>query len=247
MAPQTTAARGAGGSSASARNVLLIGASRGLGLGLARLFAARGWNVVATGRGNSTGLKSAEASANGWIRIEHVDINDHAEVNELHRRLSGELFDVIFVIAGVHDDTTKPIHEVPVPEAARLFITNAYSPIYVAETVFDRLKPRGTLAIMSSRMGSLALATTYAAGEWETYRASKAALNMLARCFYQRHHDQGRTLLIMHPGWVKTDMGGEDAPVDLTASVEGLYQTLEKWNGSGEEVYVDYEGNVLPW
>ena len=79
---------------------------------------------------------------------------------------------------------------------------------------------------MSSRMGSVTLATTYAAGEWETYRASKAALNMLARCFYQRHHDEGRTLLIMHPGWVKTDMGGEDAPVDLTASVEGLYSTL---------------------
>lgn len=247
MAVLTTSAGGANASPSATRSVLLIGASRGLGLGLTKLFAIRGWNVVATERSNSAGLKSAAANAAGRIRIERLDINNHDEVNELHRRLSGELFDVIFIIAGVHDDTTKPIHEVPVPEAARLFITNAHSPIYVAEAIFDRLKPRGTLAIMSSRMGSLALAPTYTAGEWETYRASKAALNMLARCFYQRHQGEGRTLLIMHPGWVKTDMGGEDAPVDLAASVEGLYHTLEKWSGSGEEVYIDYEGNVLPW
>jgi NAD(P)-dependent dehydrogenase (short-subunit alcohol dehydrogenase family) len=247
MAAATTVTGGEEGSPSRARNVLLIGASRGLGLGLAKLFAARGWNVVATERSSSAGLKAVAASATGRMRIERADITNHDEVKKLHHRLSGETFDVIFIIAGVHDDTTKPIHEVPVPEAARLFITNAHSPIYVAETFFDVLKPNGTLAIMSSRMGSLALATTYAAGEWETYRASKAALNMLARCFYQRHRNEGRTLLIMHPGWVKTDMGGEDAPVDLTASVDGLYNTLEKWRGRGEEAYVDFEGNVLPW
>jgi NAD(P)-dependent dehydrogenase (short-subunit alcohol dehydrogenase family) len=247
MDAQTTGAGGTEGLQSAERKILLIGASRGLGLGLAKLFAARGWNVVATERSSSAGLKAAAANAAGRMRIERVDITNQGEVKELHRQLSGELFDVIFIVAGVHDDTTKPIHEVPVAEAARLFITNAYSPIYVAEMVFDRLKANGTLAIMSSRMGSVALATTYAAGEWETYRASKSALNMLARCFYQRHRDEGRTLLIMHPGWVKTDMGGDDAPVDLTTSVEGLYNTLQKWSGSGGEAYVDYEGNVLPW
>ncbi|MGB7098780.1 MAG: SDR family NAD(P)-dependent oxidoreductase, partial [Xanthobacteraceae bacterium] len=162
MAVLTTSAGGANASPSATRSVLLIGASRGLGLGLTKLFAARGWNVVATERSDSAGLKSAAANAAGRIRIERLDINDHDEVNELHRRLSDELFDVVFIIAGVHDDTTKPIHEVPVPEAARLFITNAHSPIYVAEEIFDRLTPRGTLAIMSSRMGSLALAPTYA-------------------------------------------------------------------------------------
>jgi NAD(P)-dependent dehydrogenase (short-subunit alcohol dehydrogenase family) len=181
------------------------------------------------------------------FRIEHLDITNHDEIAELHRSLSGELFDVIFIVAGVHDDTTKPIHAVPASEVARLFITNAYSPIYVAEALFDLLKPQGTLAIMSSRMGSVSLAASYTPGEWETYRASKAALNMLARCFYQRHQDEGRTVLIVHPGWVKTDMGGADAPVGIIASAEGLYSTLEKWRGSGKEAYVDFEGNVLPW
>lgn len=247
MSVQTTAAGGAEGAQSGIRKALLIGASRGVGLGLAKIFAARGWNVVATERSRSAGLQATAAGADGRIRIERVDINDHDAIKELHRRLSGELFDVIFIIPGVYDDTTKPVHAVPVAEVTRLFLTNAYSPIYLAEAIFDLLQPRGTLAIMSSRMGSVSLATTYTPGEWETYRASKAALNMLARCFYQRHQAEGRTVLIFHPGWVKTDMGGKDAPVDLTTSAEGLYRTLEKWRGSGKEAYLDYEGNVLPW
>lgn len=235
-------------SPAAERNALLIGASRGLGLGLAKMFAAQGWNTVATERSASTGLRAAAAAADGRIRIERVDINDAEAVQSLHRQLSNELFDVIFIVAGVSDrDPTKPIHEVPVHEAAHVFISNAYSPMCFAETFFDRLKPDGTLAIMTSRMGSLALVSTSVDGSWEVYRASKAALNMLARCFHQRHRKEGRTILLMHPGWVKTDMGGENAPVELATSVEGLYRTLGKWHGSGELVFVDYGGNLLPW
>jgi NAD(P)-dependent dehydrogenase (short-subunit alcohol dehydrogenase family) len=244
---QTAQPDGLAGARSNERKVLLIGASRGLGLGLAKLFAARGWNLVATERGVSAGLRAVADAATRRFRIEHVDITDQDQIKALRRTLSGELFDIIFIIAGVHDDTTKPIHAVPVSEAARLFITNAYSPIYLAEALFDLLQPQGTLAIMSSRMGSVSLAATYTPGEWETYRASKAALNMLARCFYQRHQHEGRTVLIVHPGWVKTDMGGGDAPVDIASSAEGLYDTLEKWRGSGKEAYVDFEGNVLPW
>jgi NAD(P)-dependent dehydrogenase (short-subunit alcohol dehydrogenase family) len=108
----------------------------------------------------------------------------------------------------------------PLEEAIQVFVSNASSPISFAEAFFDLLKPDGTLAIMTSRMGSPTLA---ADGSWEVYRASKAALNMLTRCFHQRHQDEGRTILLMHPGWVKTDMGGKDAPVDLQTSVEALY------------------------
>lgn len=228
------------------KNVLLVGASRGLGLGLAKSFAAHGWEVVATERSASPALNAAAAAADGRIRIERVDINNAEAVQSLHRQLSKELFDVIFVVAGVSDkDPTKPIHEVPVQEVARLFISNAYSPMCFAEMFFDLLKPDGTLAIMASRLGSLTLVPTF--DGWEAYRASKAALNMLARCFHQRHGGEGRTMLLMHPGWVKTDMGGENAPVEVATSVEGLYSTLGKWHGAGELVFVDYAGNVLPW
>ena len=235
--------------SPSERQILLVGASRGLGLGLAKSFAARGWNVVATERRNSsTGALSAAAAAVGRIRVASVDINDSQSVQTLRRDLIGETFDVIFIVAGIRDtDPTRPTHLVPVDEAIHVFLSNAYSPICFAEMFFDLLKPCGTIAMMTSRMGSLTLVSMVDDGSWEIYRASKAALNMLARCFYERHKEEGCTVLLMHPGWVKTDMGGESAPVDLEASVDGLYSTLAKWHGSGKQAFLDYQGNELPW
>ena len=206
--------------------ILLVGASRGLGLGLAKSFAAHGWTVVATERSASggEGLAAAAAAANGHIRTELVDINDPQAVQRLHAQLNGELFDAIFIVAGISEkDPTQPLHEVPLEEAIQVFVLNAYSPMCFAETFLDLLKPDGTLAIMTSRMGSLPLLSTATDGSWEVSRASKAALNMLTRCFHQRHQDGRRTILLMHPGWVKTDMGGKDAPVNLHTSFEGLY------------------------
>jgi NAD(P)-dependent dehydrogenase (short-subunit alcohol dehydrogenase family) len=248
MAVSQEAAASTQASPAAGKKILIAGASRGLGLGLANSFAAHGWDVVATERAASARLAAAAAAADGCIRVKRLDINDRQLVQGLHRQLASELFDVIFIVAGVSDkEPTRPVHQVPVDEAAQVFITNAYSPMYFAETFFDRLKQHGTLAIMTSRMGSLTLVSTSVDGTWEVYRASKAALNMLACCFYQRHRGGGCTLLLLHPGVVKTDMGGPDAPVDLATSVEGLYATLRKWEGSGEQAFLDYQGNVLPW
>jgi NAD(P)-dependent dehydrogenase (short-subunit alcohol dehydrogenase family) len=235
--------------SRASNSVLVVGASRGLGLGLAKVYASHGWNVIATERrlNTSEGLRAATAAANGRIRVEAVEVNDAEAVHSLHRLLANETFDVIFVVAGVNDDPTRPIHEVSVEEFTRVLITNAYSPMRFAELFFDTLKPDGTVAIMSSRMGSVELASTYVDAGWEVYRASKAALNMLARCFYDRHRNAGRTVLLMHPGVVKTDMGGENAPVEVATSVEGIYRTVSNWHGSGKQGFVDYLGNVLPW
>jgi NAD(P)-dependent dehydrogenase (short-subunit alcohol dehydrogenase family) len=228
------------------KNVLLVGASRGLGLGLVKSFSAHGWKVVATERTTSAALRAAAAGANGRIRIERLDIDDTQLVQSLWRKLSKELFDVIFIVAGVRDeDPNKPIHKVPPQEAARLFITNAYSPIFFAETFLDRLKLDGTLAIMTSRLGSLELVPTF--DGWEAYRASKAALNILARCFHQRHSGERRTILLVHPGWVKTDLGGADAPIELATGAEGVYRILDKWHGEGGLAFVDNESNLIPW
>ena len=122
------------------RSILLIGASRGLGLGLARSFAAHEWSVVATERrpsGHGDGLAAAAAAASGHIRTEFVDINDPQTVKKLRAQLSGERFDVIFIVAGIRDrDPTRPTHEVSVEEAMHVFVSNAYSPICFAETFF---------------------------------------------------------------------------------------------------------------
>jgi NAD(P)-dependent dehydrogenase (short-subunit alcohol dehydrogenase family) len=222
----------------------VAGASRGLGLGLAKSFAAHGWNVVATQRSAAAGLRAAAAAADGRIRIARLDITDEQAVESLHRQLADELFDVIFIVAGVSDtDPNRPVHQVPAHEAAQVFISNAYSPMYFAEAFFDRLKTDGTLAIMTSRMGSLALVSTSDDGTWEVYRASKAALNMLARCFSTTPR---RWMHAPAPasGVVKT-VGGEGA-LDLATSVEGLYGTF-KWQNLRENSFSSTIRLTSPW
>ena len=120
----------------------------------------------------------------------------------------------------------KPLHEVSADEAARVFLINAYFPIAAAEAFADLLKPNGTVAFMSSRLGSIAL-NDY--GSWETYRLSKAALNMGARSFFHRH--AGHAVLSIAPGWVRTDMGGPSATFDVETSCRNVANAIARHAG----------------
>ena len=112
---------------------LLLGASRGLGLGLAHEYLARGWRVVATARSDASKLEVLKTSAKGNLRIEEVDIADTDGVAELRQKLEDEKLDLLFLVAGVSGSVPKPLHEVSPGEAARGFLTNAYFPITAAE------------------------------------------------------------------------------------------------------------------
>lgn len=224
----------------SPRHVLIVGASRGLGLGLVAQFLSRGWTVTATTRSGAPGLDALAAPA---LRTETVDMNDDAAVAALRKRLDGARFDLVFVNAGVSNGVETPLHEVPRDTATEVFQTNAISPIRFAEAFQDLVAPGGTIALMSSILGSVALNTR---GRWEVYRASKAALNMLARSFQIRHADAGWSLVLMHPGWVRTDMGGAGADLDVETSVRGMVDVLEQ-PARGGCVYLDYQGQTIPW
>ena len=106
------------------------------------------------------------------------------------------------------------------------------------------MAPGGSLALMSSILGSVGLNET---GGWETYRASKAALNTLARSFEIRHRAKNVSVLILHPGWVRTDMGGAEADIDVATSVTGLADLLEARLGQQGPHDLDYRGETLPW
>jgi NAD(P)-dependent dehydrogenase (short-subunit alcohol dehydrogenase family) len=226
---------------AEPRNALIVGASRGLGLGLVETFLQRGWRVTATQRSEARGLAALSSPA---LQLETVDIDDDAAVAALHGRLSGQRFDLIFVVAGVATQAHAPLHEVPREVAAQVYLTNAVSPIRFAETFLDRLVPHGTIALMTSILGSVALNED---GGWEAYRASKAALNTYARSFEFRHRDRGLGVVLMHPGWVRTDMGGADADLDVETSVAGMSDVIEARLGQPGCVYLDHTGATLPW
>jgi NAD(P)-dependent dehydrogenase (short-subunit alcohol dehydrogenase family) len=226
----------------SQQTALLFGASRGLGLGLAREYLARGWRVIATARDSAPELEKLEKSAKGNLHISRADIADTDAVTAMRDELKAEKLDLLFIVAGISGSVPKPISEVSADEAARVFLVNTYYPLVAADTLMPLMKPKATIAFMTSRLGSIEL-NDY--GQWETYRLSKAALNMGARSYFHRHN--GHAVLSVSPGWVKTDMGGPSATLDVETSCRGVANAIEKHGKTPGHRYVQYDGSELAW
>ncbi|MDO6415299.1 SDR family NAD(P)-dependent oxidoreductase [Sphingomonas sp. BIUV-7] len=224
------------------KTALVAGASRGIGLGLVREYLSRGWTVVATERqpGASADLAALACDA---LRVEALDINEEASIASLAGRLSATSLDLLFVNAGVSDDPTTPIGEVTTEEFDRVMRTNALGPMRVIEQLSDRVRPNGTIAAMTSALGSISVEP---AVSYELYGASKAALNRLLRGYAVRAGGDRAVLAIM-PGWVKTDMGGDQAPLEVETSVRGIADAIEARAGSRGSCFIDYQNSVLPW
>jgi NAD(P)-dependent dehydrogenase (short-subunit alcohol dehydrogenase family) len=229
----------------AARTALIVGASRGLGLALAKEYLARGWHVIATVRGTAhTGLHALLAEHTGRLEIETVDINETDQVQALHTRLRQRSLDLLFVNVGIAPNPGTPIGEVSTDEFVQVMINNALSPLRFIETFHDLVQAKGTIAVMSSGLGSIANNTN---GGWETYRASKAALNTLLRSFVARHAMDARTYLLIAPGWVRTDMGGPEATLCIDESIPRVVDVVEAQIGKGGLHYLNYQGETLAW
>ena len=225
------------------KTILLAGANRGLGLGLTREYLGRGWQVVATAREPKAaqGLAELQAAHAGALTVERLDVADPASAAALAGRIGGRTLDALFVVAGMSGARERPIHAVPPAEVAREFVVNASGPVSLAEALEPSLAAGAAVAFMTSVLGSIAGNTT---GGWELYRASKAALNMLASSYALRHRE--RPVIVMHPGWVRTDMGGPSAPVSVEDSARGMASVMEAHRQPGI-AYLDYQGARLPW
>jgi NAD(P)-dependent dehydrogenase (short-subunit alcohol dehydrogenase family) len=227
------------------KTVLLIGASRGLGFAMAAEYLRRGWRVIATARATSTEqLRRMAGNFAGALEVETVDITIPEQVAALRARLGARRIDVLFVNAGVKNDDRETIADVSTEEFVRVMVTNSLSPMRVIEALQALVPPTGTIGVMSSGQGSL---TNNTNGKFEVYRGSKAALNMFVRSFAARHAGDTRTLLLMAPGWVRTDLGGPEARLSIEESIPSLLNTMEAHAGRPGLHYLDYLGRVVPW
>lgn len=229
----------------SSQTVLLIGASRGLGLALASEWLSRGFRVIATVRGsNSTPLHELASTYPDRLSIHPLDMTDRQSVEDLRSSLQGTDVDILFINAGVALGAGDKVEDVSDEDFIRLMVTNALSPMRLVHRLGSLVKDHGTIAVMSSSLGSVSLNSW---GGWEVYRASKAALNTLMRSYAATHSNEHRSLALVDPGWVKTDMGGEDATLTIEESIPHVVDHLTGLQGKPGLSYFNYKGETVPW
>jgi NAD(P)-dependent dehydrogenase (short-subunit alcohol dehydrogenase family) len=226
------------------KSALIVGASRGLGVAIAEELLERGWRVTGTCRqGKPTQLHTLTGRFPATLEIENVDITREEDISALKSRLAGRNFDLLFVNAGVATARDETVGEVSTEEFVRVMVTNSLSPMRMLEQFAANVRVGGTIGVMSSGQGSVA---DNEKGQREVYRASKAALNMLMRSYAARKgHD--RPLLLLAPGWVRTDLGGQEGKFSVEEVIHDIVDTLTAQEGKPGLRYLDRFGKTVRW
>ncbi len=227
----------------TSRTALVIGASRGLGLALAVELARREWHVIATTRRPVGELDEAAAASQGRLRVEQLEMTSADQTQALRARLADTRLDLLFVNAAINRGD-QPIDQVSADTFTEVMVTNALSPLRILEALRPLVAAGGTVAVMSSKQGSIALNDEPG---YELYKASKAALNQLMRSYTTRHADDGHTKLLIDPGHNQTELGGPDAPLTPQHSIPAVVDVLEAQAGAAGLQFLDRHGAPVPW
>jgi NAD(P)-dependent dehydrogenase (short-subunit alcohol dehydrogenase family) len=199
--------------------------------------------VIATVR-DPAALDDLAAAHGSKLQVETLDTTDWAGIDALRERLTGRTLDLLLVNAGISLNPRALIGEVDPDDFSRLMLINALAPLRIADRLADLVPAAGTIAVMSSGLGSVSRNET---GVWEPYRMSKAALNMGLRSLAVRRALEGRTYIAISPGWVQTDMGGASAPLTIDQSIPKVADMLERRAGKGGVAFVSHMDEDVPW
>lgn len=220
---------------------VITGANRGLGLEFARQLSARGDQVIATARNHEQAgrLKALP------VRLETLDVADADSIAAFAGRLQGVAVDVLINNAGI-GTAGEGLAQLDFDEMARYFRVNSIGPLRMTQALFEHLSSgkHRRIVHVTSQMGSVAVNTS---GGYYGYRASKTALNSLNRTLALELAPQRFTCVVIHPGWVQTEMGGDEAPLTPEESVAGMLRVIDGLTPDDNGRFLDYLGQEIAW
>ena len=225
-------------------SVLITGANRGLGLEFTRQYAADGWRVFAACR-DPAGARDL-AAVEGDVSAETLDVDDGPQVAALANKLSGQPIDVLINHAGIYGPKDVTRDTVVYDAWGQVFRTNAMSPLAVSAAFAANVAQGGQKKIitLSSIMGSIA--ENDSSGDF-IYRSSKAAVNAVMKSLAGDLKSEGITVAVLHPGWVRTDMGGPEGAIEAPESVTGMRAVIAGLKESDSGRFLNYDGTEIPW
>jgi NAD(P)-dependent dehydrogenase (short-subunit alcohol dehydrogenase family) len=228
--------------------VLITGANRGLGLEFARQYAAAGWRVLACCReaGKAAELRGVADASAGRVTLHGLDVSDHGRIAALAAELKDTAIDVLLNNAGVYGPKSARFGQLDYAGWANVLAVNVLAPVRMAECFVEHVarSQRKTMVCLSSLLGSIGAND---GGRHYPYRTSKAALNMAVKCMAVDLRDRGVIAVVVHPGWVRTDMGGPNADLAPQESIAGLVKVIDRLGPSDSGRFWNYDGSELPW
>ncbi|UJP05816.1 MAG: SDR family oxidoreductase [Nitrosomonas sp.] len=231
------------------KTVLITGTNRGIGLEFVHQFAVDGWRIFACCR-NPAGADALNRLASqypGQIDIHTLDVTQHQHIEQLANTLSDESIDLLINNAGIYPSShVDAFGETDYAVWQRTFEANTMAPLKIAEALIrqvanSRLK---TIVTITSKMGSIA---DNRGGGSYIYRSSKAAVNSVMKSLSIDLSEKRIIAVLLHPGWVKTDMGGPDALITTAQSVAGMRQVIGNLKFSDSGKFYAFDGQIIPW
>ena len=225
----------------SKQTVLITGANRGIGLEFARQYAADGWHVIGTAREPAQATELRDTGA----EVLQLDVTDQQSVERLSRDLGDRPVDLLINNAGILPRAAT-IAETNLDDLSRVLAVNTAGPVRVTQAVLPALRNGSGKVIVNitSQLGSIA---NNRSGGFYGYRESKAALNMFTRSLAAELGPDGFICVVIHPGWVRTDMGGPSAPVQPPESVAGMRAVIAELTPEKNGTFWTFQGKPVPW
>lgn len=228
-------------------SILITGSNRGIGLELAKQYAEAGWRVFACCRLPDKAVELASLSEKfAQVSIHKLDVADSAQIKSLANELQNQPLDILFNNAGIYGPSNAHFGNIDESDWIECLRINTISPLKVTEAFVDNVakSQKKVVATMSSKMGSM---EDNGSGGSYIYRSSKAALNAVMKSASIDLRQKDIKVAILHPGWVKTDMGGPNAEITVNECVTNLRKNIDNLTFENSGSFFEIDGSIIPW